>query len=70
MNKYDELDAAILVQIDAGNGKFTSLCASVDDKARQHINANTEKWRVVDRRLQAMRKSGKIKYLRTGWVVA
>ena len=69
MNDYTELDAAIVAQIKAGRGSFTAMSAALCDAAAPFIqNPRTQiptpVWRVVDRRLQALRKRGAITYSR------
>lgn len=72
MSKYDKLDAAIITHI-AGGGNHgvyqvsylqTLAAKSVDDRY-------PEAWRIIDRRLQALRKAGRIKYggQKVGWFV-
>lgn len=71
---YTALDAAILYAIKNGAPALFSL---LDFKVRVHSAplAHTDKqgqaWRVVDRRLQALRKAGRIRYQRKpeGWVL-
>lgn len=74
MKDYTELDAAIVAQILAGCGSFTAMSSALADKAKPHCAngkspfGDTPTWRVVDRRLQALRKKGVISYSRTvGW---
>ena len=69
---YDELDAAIVARITAGatslggidSGDVRRLCADI---ARE---IGRESFRVLDGRLQALRKAGRIVYKRGGWVLA
>ena len=71
-HNYTDLDAAILAVID--NAPVTFLVVSREvapqsEKLAAHDLAPA--WRIVDRRLQAMRKIGKIRYQRKpeGWVL-
>lgn len=57
MNKYDELDAAILARIKSGYGRFYEIwpaCRSIPAVLGAKVD------RAVDRRLQALKKQGKI----------
>lgn len=79
---YTEFDAAILKRLAHGPATFNRLhrfpeidamsarFAAEDNKNRSTWN-KLDPWRVVDRRLQALRKAGKIKPHRTqGWSLA
>jgi hypothetical protein len=68
MSKYKEIDAAILAAIKGGavfahrldSPPMRALCRSIAEKR--------EPYRVIDGRLQAMRKAGRISYNhKTGW---
>lgn len=64
---YSKLDAAILAQIAGGNCKAMGLNAALDDLARE-ADRDSEEFRVIDRRLQALRKKGKIEFdTKKGW---
>lgn len=65
---YRELDEAILVTIRAGVGKFYLLNARVASLAEKHSKFDT--FRVVERRLQALRRRGKIIYSKGEWRAA
>lgn len=70
-NDYTELDAAILQAIRDGNAWFQKMLSLVKPKALKHVTSRVEVWRVVDRRLQALRKAGKIGFNRKdGWSIA
>lgn len=69
MNKYDELDAAILKAIEAGRRQFYYINTAVEDLAKPH-SLRGDSSRVVDRRLQALRKRGRIAYAQKEWVKA
>ena len=77
---YTKLDAGILSELTADTPKtFTQLCGS---RSSANLAANvltrpdalrgTPSWRLIDRRLQALRKAGLIRYQRKpeGWVLA
>lgn len=74
MKKYDEIDNAIMVEMDASPVSFNQLhsrnvfilCA---EYAKTENRNNTD-WRILDRRLQALRKAGKITFTGKGWVKA
>lgn len=64
--KYDDLDGAILAAIDSGKRKFYIINAAVEKLSAPHAK-DGEYFRVVDRRLQALRKSGLIRYAGGEW---
>ena len=65
-NKYAQLDAKLLELIRSGADTFNVLVVrrDINELAAPHETATTEAWRVVDRRLQALRKAGKISFSR------
>lgn len=78
-NTYQGLDDAIIARLNDGlmNGgaTFTQLEYSLRDMANEISKPDRwgqkTGWRVIDRRLQALRKKGLIKFDRkTGWSVA
>ncbi|WP_175787545.1 hypothetical protein [Burkholderia anthina] len=78
-SKYTALDALILVSIDETPKKFfvinsgqvrTESDRLAKEESRPHICGEVAGWRIVDRRLQALRKAGKIRSTSTGWVKA
>lgn len=85
MSKYDftTLDAAIVIAIATSNGplSFTTMFAGTvaeeAQKAADAENISRPAWqertavRMVDRRLQALRKAGRIQYVRKpeGWML-
>lgn len=71
-DKYAALDAAILSAISAAPQTFAGLLAgSVGDEARKHETRERPGFRVLDARLQALRKAGKIRPDgRRVWVLA
>ena len=66
LNKYAQLDAKLIEIIKSGDGAFSAIATRADVAAltAPHETATTEGWRVVDRRLQALRKAGKIAFSR------
>ena len=66
---YDELDAAILQAIKDGKQKFFLIRAAVDELARPH-SLRGDSFRVVDRRLQALRNKRLITYWTGKWRIA
>jgi hypothetical protein len=70
---YTRLDAEIIEQISKGKSNFTGIYIAVSMTVARIIESTGKKsddWRVVDRRLQALRKAGRISYLgRGGWVI-
>ncbi|EOG9328785.1 TPA: hypothetical protein MIC13_22515 [Klebsiella pneumoniae] len=73
MTKYNELDSKILTKISGYPTPFSSLY--VKDVAEECIRLATEEnkpepFRILDRRLQALRKAGVIRSTTKGWVRA
>ena len=57
--KYQQIDEKIILSVRSGKRTFTDIWLTLDKVG----------FRVVDRRLQAIRKRGLLKYSRkTGWV--
>ncbi|MFA7557199.1 MAG: hypothetical protein WCZ20_05300 [Hydrogenophaga sp.] len=69
MSKYAEIDDLILKAIGAGRNTFCALLSGpAVRQAAAAADSQAEDWRVVDRRLQALRKKGAITYIRAaGW---
>ncbi|AIO47107.1 hypothetical protein DM44_3129 [Burkholderia cepacia] len=79
MSKYEKLDALIVASIDEAPKKFAAVNtgavrAESERLAREESRPTTfgevVTWRIVDRRLQAVRKTGKIRSTSKGWVRA
>ncbi|KVE08406.1 hypothetical protein [Burkholderia anthina] len=79
MSKYQKLDALILASIDELPKKFAAVNTGAvreesERLAREECRPTTfgevVGWRIVDRRLQAVRKTGKIRSTPKGWVRA
>lgn len=65
-NRFDNLDAAILKAIDAGLTTYWAISQRVQELAKPHTQRPD--WsRVVDRRLQALRKKGAITFEKKEW---
>lgn len=72
MSKYDTLDAAILKAIRRGKTKFFDIDADLSVHALSNRIGDATGvvgWRIVDRRLQALRKAGRIVYAKGAWSV-
>lgn len=72
---YRELDTAILAGIGAGVTTFSALANRVEALAapiakRTKSPFPTPPWRIVDRRLQALRKLGIVEYRAREWHMA
>jgi len=65
-NKYADFDAKMLGVIKAKRSTYRSLCAQLESEAQALSSKPGESWRVIDRRLQALRKAGKIFFERHG----
>ncbi|HIE4193445.1 MULTISPECIES: hypothetical protein [Burkholderia] len=79
MSKFQKLDALIVASIDATPKKFAAVNTGAvreesERLAREECRPTTfgevVGWRIVDRRLQAVRKTGKIRSTSKGWVRA
>jgi hypothetical protein len=66
---YTEFDAQVLARIRAGVNSFVGLQASdLRKQAEALVGNKDDAWRLIDRRLQALRKKGLVVYERkTGW---
>jgi hypothetical protein len=70
MSQYAKLDEMIISSIDDGPKTFHSIWYGLRFEAEKFCKEGQEAWRVIDRRLQAMRKKGDIRYdKKTGWHV-
>lgn len=83
MSKYEKLDAAIIAKIKLGKGPFDGWSPGDGDESRVMslasfiaMQEDRSSFRIIDGRLTALRKQGKIKHLKkseTGdyarWVV-
>lgn len=74
---YDKIDALIVTAIGGGRKTFSAISSTgpVEREAlllsMDSVRARGEGWRVVDRRLQALRRKGRITYSRAeGWRVS
>lgn len=68
---YTAFDAELLVRIEAGFDNFTSLAKlpTLRQLGKQFESERSDYGRVIDRRLQALRKAGKIRYSGGAWSV-
>lgn len=69
---YTELDEAIIARVTEGCVSFSALSAAVSNCSEALAkNDPAPAWRIVDRRLQALRKAGRIRYQRKpeGWML-
>lgn len=69
--KYAQLDSMVLQAITADPSRFAEIYTGViaeECRRLAFLETGKEPFRVMDRRLQALRKSGKIKSTRNGWV--
>ena len=70
-NTYEKLDAAICAHVLSGRGHPTNSSA-LESVARELIESGLVggrapfpvAWRMIDRRMQAMRRSGQLEYVR------
>ena len=61
MSKYDEMDKLILAAVEARRTPFYEQ-SCVDESERLAEALGCPAFRVIDRRLQALRKAGKIRH--------
>lgn len=59
MSKYAEYDSNLLSLIKGGCNTFDALVRRLAD-ANKQFDQSADRWRVTDRRLQALRRAGKI----------
>lgn len=71
MKDFTKLDCAIMTRIAESCCTFASINANVEHIAKDYIiGTKTPAFRVVDRRLQALRKRGLIYFSKTKWFMA
>ena len=63
---YTDFDKKMLALIDAGAKTAAALTAALNAEAKPLMNQPKEEFRVIDRRLQAIRKKGLITWERRG----
>ncbi|WP_081052272.1 hypothetical protein [Burkholderia vietnamiensis] len=77
MSKYEKLDALIVGAIDESPKKFAFIDAGAvrgesERIAKEEGSTRSRRgvvpWRIVERRLQALRKDGKIRSTSKGWI--
>lgn len=66
---YTEFDKRLLASIEAGPNTAAALSTALDADAKMLMSRPGEEFRVVDRRLQALRKKGEIAWERCGRMV-
>lgn len=66
---YTDFDKKMLALIDAGTKTAAALTTALDAEAKPLMNQPNEEFRVIDRRLQALRKKGLIAWERRGALV-
>ena len=66
---YTDFDKKMLALIDAGTKTAAALTTALDADAKPLMNQPKEEFRVIDRRLQALRKKGVIAWERRGALV-
>lgn len=66
---YTDFDKKMLALIDAGTKTAAALTTALDADAKPLMNRPKEEFRVIDRRLQALRKKGVIACERRGALV-
>ena len=66
---YTDFDKKMLALIDSGTNTAAALTTALDADAKPLMNQPNEEFRVIDRRLQALRKKGLIAWERRGALV-
>jgi len=66
---YTDFDKKMLALIDAGTKTAAALTTALDADAKPMMNQPKDEFRVIDRRLQALRKKGVIACERRGALV-
>ena len=66
---YTDFDKKMLALIDAGTKTAAALTTALDADAKPMMNQPKDEFRVIDRRLQALRKKGVIAWERRGALV-
>ena len=66
---YTDFDKKMLALIDAGTKPAAALTTALDADAKPLMNQPKDEFRVIDRRLQALRKKGVIACERRGALV-
>ena len=66
---YTDFDKKMLALIDAGTKTAAALTTALDADAKPLMNQPKDEFRVIDRRLQALRKKGVIAWERRGPLV-
>lgn len=75
MSKFTDFDVLLIGQIRDGNSTFAklqnaTLLAAAAPFAADNRRGDDTRWRVIDRRLQALRKQGHIRFEGGAWVIA
>lgn len=71
---YKELDDAICTHIGSGSTRHPIYVEKLLLVAASELGANVTEsdertWRLIDRRLQALKKAGRLRYERPNWVL-
>ncbi len=69
MSKYTEFDAKLIHLVKNGATVFGHLVSELVTDAKPFVTHNSDASRVVDRRLQALRKAGRLVYSCGRWYV-
>jgi hypothetical protein len=67
---YTALDAEIILAITGEPVSSYAISSAALTQAKLLETTGTPWWRIVDRRMQALRHMGLIRYTREGWVKA
>ncbi len=73
---YTKLDNLIIAAIKAGKRQMFQIdTGSVEEEAKRRTPRQSDAWRTTERRLQALRRAGRIRYARaadpdqSGWII-
>ena len=73
--RYTDLDNAICAHVGSGSATHpiyarTLLAAATASLGGDAVETDKQVWRLIDRRLQALRKAGRLRLERRRWVLA
>lgn len=72
MTKYEVLDKAIMTKMGGHAQAFSAIMVrdvrEECERIAKEDATKVEPFRILDRRLQALRKAGKIRFISKGWV--
>lgn len=64
--KYEDYDWLLMEAIESGKNTYAALTSAMHEASKPFASSPEEDWRVVDRRLQALRRKGWVSCIRKG----